>query len=268
VVLAVAVMSVKLVELAGACSSTRLSVNAASDARWIMYRVSFSALSVQVKATDVELVAAAARAVGVAGMEATVMTCVATLVPRALVAVSVTGKMPAAAKVCAGLWRVDRALPSPKFHDQLVGTPVVVSVNLTARGGWPMDGVAAKEATGMAGTGGVTVMIWDDAPEPRALVASSVTVKVPAVRNVWVGLATVTAGLASPKFHEKPVGTPADVSVKVIARGAAPVVGVKMKWLTGVAGTPAVTGSTFVIVDAGPTALFTVRLTVKVPAVV
>jgi hypothetical protein len=67
-------MSVKLLEFAGVCSSTRLSVNAAFVARCIMYRVSFNALSVHVRATEVDVVAVAARLVGVPGRAATVIT--------------------------------------------------------------------------------------------------------------------------------------------------------------------------------------------------
>jgi hypothetical protein len=70
----VAVISVKFVEFAGVCSSTRLRVNAGFVARCTMYRVSFRALSVHVNATDVEVVALAARLVGAAGRAATVIT--------------------------------------------------------------------------------------------------------------------------------------------------------------------------------------------------
>ena len=155
--------------------------------------------------------AAAARLVGAPGRAATVITWVATSVPRALVAVSVMAKTPAAVNVWVGFWTVEAGLPSPKFQDHEVGTPVVVSVNLTARGGAPTEGVGVNDATGMAGTGGVTVMIFEVAAVPRALVTSSVTVKLVggaagAMLKVWVGLGAVTAGVPSPKFHDQAWG--------------------------------------------------------------
>jgi hypothetical protein len=70
--------------------------------------------------------------------------------------------------------------PSPKFQLQDVGTPDVVSVNLILPPGVTAAGAAVKLATGIAGTGGVTVIILVVAAEPRALVTNSVTVKVPA----------------------------------------------------------------------------------------
>ena len=69
-----------------------------------------------------------------AGAPVAVMVLVAVVEPLALVAVSVTVKSPAAVKVWLGFCAVEVALPSPKFHDQLVGLPVDVSVNWTARG--------------------------------------------------------------------------------------------------------------------------------------
>jgi hypothetical protein len=69
--------------------------------------------------------------------------------PPALEAVSVTVKVPALVYVCDGLCAV-LVEPSPKLHDQLLGTPVDVSVKLAVR----PDVVAVKPAVGFAGGGG------------------------------------------------------------------------------------------------------------------
>jgi hypothetical protein len=68
--------------------------------------------------------------VGAGGTRMTTLTTwEAEATPRALDAVSVTGKLPGVVKVWLGFWSVLRAVPSPKFQDQLVGVPLVVSVN-------------------------------------------------------------------------------------------------------------------------------------------
>ena len=49
--------------------------------------------------------------------------------------------------------------PSPKFQLQDVGLPVDVSLNCTANGAWPEDGLALKPAVTCA-EAFVTVMVW------------------------------------------------------------------------------------------------------------
>jgi hypothetical protein len=69
---------------------------------------------------------------------------------------------------------------------------------------------------------------------PPALLAVSETVYVPGAMYVWTGFWTVAfSTLPSPKVHCHTVGTFADVSVKVTARGAVPVVGVPVNDVTG-----------------------------------
>jgi hypothetical protein len=63
--------------------------------------------------------------------ETTVTVRLALWEPELLVAVRVTVKEAAVAKVWLGFWAV-LVPPSPKFHCQEVGPPVDVSVNCTA----------------------------------------------------------------------------------------------------------------------------------------
>jgi hypothetical protein len=233
-----------------------------------MNSVSLRELSTQARVTVVDELAVAVRPLGAFGTLETVTTWTVEDVPRALVAVSVTAKIPIEANVWVGFWRVLTAVPSPKFQDQLVGTPEVASVKVTDKGATPVLALMAKAATGIAGTGGVTVIILVVAAEPNALDTSSETVNVPAALKVWLGFWTRLTGVASPKFQDQAVGTPVDTSVKPMVRGASPVVTVVMKAATGMAVTAAVTVTKCVIVDAGPVRLLTVSLTVKVPAVV
>jgi hypothetical protein len=86
---------------------------------------------------------------------------------------------------------VTRGVASPKFQLQVVGTPVVVSVKLTANGAAPLVALARKEATGIAGTPGATVTTLVVVAVPARLVTIRVTVKVPGVVNTWVGAPTV-----------------------------------------------------------------------------
>jgi hypothetical protein len=103
--------------------------------------------------------------------------------PPALEAVSVTVKVPELAYVCAGLWVVS-VVPSPKFHDQLVGLPVDVSVNCTVNGVRPSVESAVNDAVGAAGPlggggvgGAVTLIVLDaGAPGPAELLAVNVAV--------------------------------------------------------------------------------------------
>jgi len=61
---------------------------------------------------------------------------------------------------------MDEVVPSPKFHTQLIGVPVEVSVKATFNGGLPLTGVAMKEAfngTGVGvGVGAVLTVIYPD----------------------------------------------------------------------------------------------------------
>jgi len=80
--------------------------------------------------------------------------------------------------VCDGDRVVD-VPPSPKSHAQLVGAPVLVSVNCTFSGAVPLVALAEKDAVG--GTGAVeTVIVFDDDVEPFAFEAVNVAVNVPA----------------------------------------------------------------------------------------
>jgi hypothetical protein len=111
-------------------------------------------LFTQARLTCVGEKTVAVKPVGGRGTAATVITCVVKAIPRALLTLSVTVKFPVVAKVWTGFWRVLFAVPSPKLQDQAVGTPVDISVKVTARGAGPMLTLIAKRATGTAGTAG------------------------------------------------------------------------------------------------------------------
>ena len=77
-------------------------------------------------------------AVGATGAGETVTVALTgALDPAALLAVSVTVYVPAAAKVCDGFCIV-AVVPSPKDHDHAVGASVEVSVNCTGSGACPL----------------------------------------------------------------------------------------------------------------------------------
>jgi len=54
--------------------------------------------------------------------------------------------------------------PSPKFQFQETGLPVEVSENWTARGAWPLVGLAVKLATGADAVPWMTMVALLDAP--------------------------------------------------------------------------------------------------------
>ena len=87
---------------------------------------------------------------GVGGVAAVMDLVIGPLAPTSLLDVSVTVYVPAAAKVCDGFCAVEVA-PSPKFHDQLLGEPLEVSVNCTANGALPDSGDAVNDALGAVG---------------------------------------------------------------------------------------------------------------------
>ena len=97
---------------------------------------------------------------------------------------------------------------------------------------------------------------------PHAFVAVSFTVYVPAAEYECVGFCNVLVPL-SPKFHDHEMGDPVDVSVKVTSCPAGTVVGVPVKFATGVA-QPMV----FVTGLEDPQEFVAIRVTVYVPAVV
>jgi hypothetical protein len=93
-----------------------------------------------------------------------------------LMTVRATTYDPAEAKAWTGCWATLVA-PSPKFHCQIDGVPIEVSVNCTD---WPAAGDAGlqvKEAARAARTVTVRLVLL----EPEALVAVRVTVFEPAV---------------------------------------------------------------------------------------
>ena len=94
----------------------------------------------------------------------TVMVREAELNPSALVAVRVAVKVPLP-YTCEGDCTVDVA-PSPKFQDQLVGEPVLVSVKFTVSGAVPLVGVAVKLAVGALAS--LTVIVFVDELFPFA----------------------------------------------------------------------------------------------------
>jgi hypothetical protein len=55
--------------------------------------------------------------------------------------------------------------------------------------------------------------------EPPALATVKVTVKVPALLKVWLGLRELLVA-PSPKFQDQLVGDPVEASVKLTAKGA------------------------------------------------
>jgi hypothetical protein len=68
--------------------------------------------------------------------------------PATFVAVRLTWYIPTVLKVCCPVWNVLFAVPSPHCHNQLVGTPVEVSVNNTVHGLCPFVLFTVNEATG------------------------------------------------------------------------------------------------------------------------
>ena len=73
------------------------------------------------------------------------------LLPAALVTVKPTVYFPAPLYVCVGFLSVE-VVPSPKLHFQLVGVPVLLSLNVTFIGEFPVIGDAENEATGFCRT--------------------------------------------------------------------------------------------------------------------
>jgi hypothetical protein len=92
-------------------------------------------------------------------------------------------------------------------------------------------GVALKLATG-PWAAALTVIVREVLLEPLALVAVKVTVKVPALLKVWLGFFTLLVP-PSPKLQDQLVGELVEVSVKLTARGAVPLVGLALKPATG-----------------------------------
>ena len=78
------------------------------------------------------------------------------MLPPELAAVNVTEYVPAELKTCVGFRSMD-VPPSPKFHAQLVGLFVEVSVNVAMKGIVPEVGVAVKDATGVLITAGAEI---------------------------------------------------------------------------------------------------------------
>ena len=70
------------------------------------------------------------------------------LLPAALVAVSLTVYFPAVEYLCVGFFAVED-VPSPKFHFQEVGDPVLLSVKETLNGAFPDVEDAENAATGI-----------------------------------------------------------------------------------------------------------------------
>jgi len=70
--------------------------------------------------------------------------------------------------------------PSPKSHAQLVGAPVLVSVNCTFSGADPLVVFVVNDAVGAAGSD--TVIAVDDDVDPFAFEAVNVAVNVPLPR--------------------------------------------------------------------------------------
>jgi hypothetical protein len=163
--------------------------------------------------------------------------------------------------------------PSPKFQLHAVRLPVDVSVNCTVKGACPLEGLAVKLAIGGGGGGGavvttiVSLLLLVALPES---VTVSVTVKFPALVNVWVGFSVATVGEPSPKFQLHAVGLPVEVSVNCTVRDACPVVGSAVKLATsggGGGGAVVTTIVSFVLLVALP-APVTVSVTMKFPAFV
>jgi hypothetical protein len=144
----------------------------------------------------------------------TVMLWLLDFDPAALLAVSVIVNVPALAKMWLGFCDV-LVDPSPKFQDQPVGLPVEVSVNVTDCAVVGEAGENVNDAVG-ALAAALTVTLWLAEFDPPALLAVSVTVNVPALANVWLGLCDELVD-ASPKFQDHPVGLPVEVSVRVTA---------------------------------------------------
>jgi hypothetical protein len=109
----------------------------------------------------------------------------------------------------------------PKSHDQLVRSPVDVSVKETLAPCAGASGLKVNEAAGGAGrTTSVRVLVT----VPATFVADSVTEYVPGRSKTWLGLASDELAVSSPNVHDRDaIGPPVDVSVNWTtspARGA------------------------------------------------
>jgi hypothetical protein len=168
--------------------------------------------------------------VGGGGASATVMVFWADVEPCAFVAVNVAVYVPLAVYVCVGFWLVD-VPPSPNVHAQLVGPPVLVSVNVTSNCAGPLVGLAVKDAVGWVGADDTLIVCETDVPPPE-FVAVSVAVNVPAVVYVCVGFWLVDVP-PSPNAHAQLVGPPVLVSVKLTNSEAVPLVGLAVNAAVG-----------------------------------
>src|SRR5665647_1201128 len=144
-------------------------------------------------------------------------------VPLAFFTVSLTVYFPALVYLCIGFLTVE-VLLSPKSQDHEVGLLVLLSVNVTTSGAFPVIGEAEK-----AGTGGfkrfttikldfVTLLL------PAAFVTVKLTVYFPALLYICTGFLSVEVSL-SPKFQRYDVGDPLLLSVNLTFNGNVPDVG-------------------------------------------
>ena len=69
------------------------------------------------------------------------------LLPAAFFTVRITAYFPVGVYLCTGFLAVE-VLLSPKFQDQAVGLLVLLSMNVTVRGAFPVVRVALKDAIG------------------------------------------------------------------------------------------------------------------------
>ena len=131
-----------------------------------------------------------------------------------------------------GFCRVD-VVPSPNDHTHDVGESVEESTNWVVSGAVPEVSVDTKDATGIVAT--LLTLIYPDreiVSLPAALVAVSVTVKLPLLVYVWNGFWAVEKP-PSPNDHTHDVGEFVEESTNWTARGAGPEVTFETKAATG-----------------------------------
>ena len=107
------------------------------------------------------------------------------LLPTAFLTIKLTVYFPTLLYLCTGFWSVEMLL-LPKFQDQEVDDPVLLSVNFTVSGAFPVVGDAEKFATGSAGFS-KTFIVASFESVPFALATVELTAYVPGNAYKYAG---------------------------------------------------------------------------------
>jgi len=152
------------------------------------------------------------------------------VLPAAFFTSKLTVYFPVLLYLCTGFWSVE-VLWSPKFQDQEVGDPVLLSVNFTVKSDFPeLDAEKAAIGDFKAFT-----VIWLDFVTvllPAEFSTFKLTVYFPALLYVCVGFLVVEP-FPSPKLHLQVVSEPILLSTNCTFNGALPEVTLLMKLATG-----------------------------------